>query len=194
MKAQQEQAAKTSAKKDKGKEKKGKTAVVAIAEPGSPSGSTRRSGRSSKQLAVAASDPKKRKAAAAKLAETTAMTSPSKQLRGGKKKRKVRMDSADFDETMAEDAIVTKMADEDGDVDTSVRHLPDGTEVSKRQPKLFVGGALRDYQLDGMDWLTALYDNGANPAFFRHHLTSAVVFPTLFVTLFLLQARTCMAL
>ena len=31
--------------------------------------------------------------------------------------------------------------------------ITDGKLVSHRQPKLVTGGALRDYQLDGLDWL-----------------------------------------
>ena len=31
--------------------------------------------------------------------------------------------------------------------------ITDGQLVSHRQPKLVTGGALRDYQLDGLDWL-----------------------------------------
>lgn len=82
------------------------------------------------------------------------------------------MDSADFD--MEVEALDADVDVEDDDSD--VRKLPDGTEVSKRQPKYFVGGALRDYQLDGMEWLTALYDNGLC-SFIR------VVFTVLILTL-----------
>ena len=31
--------------------------------------------------------------------------------------------------------------------------VSDGQLVSHRQPKLVTGGVLRDYQLDGLDWL-----------------------------------------
>nr|XP_018902642.1 PREDICTED: lymphocyte-specific helicase-like [Bemisia tabaci]XP_018902643.1 PREDICTED: lymphocyte-specific helicase-like [Bemisia tabaci]XP_018902644.1 PREDICTED: lymphocyte-specific helicase-like [Bemisia tabaci]XP_018902645.1 PREDICTED: lymphocyte-specific helicase-like [Bemisia tabaci] len=37
-----------------------------------------------------------------------------------------------------------------------------GFTASVRQPKLFDGGSLRDYQLDGLDWLKALFENGVN--------------------------------
>ncbi|PNF37180.1 hypothetical protein B7P43_G00458, partial [Cryptotermes secundus] len=37
-----------------------------------------------------------------------------------------------------------------------------GFVVSERQPLLFEGGALRPYQLDGLDWLKLLYENGVN--------------------------------
>ena len=32
----------------------------------------------------------------------------------------------------------------------------EGVEVSSRQPRLFTGGIMRDYQLDGMEWLKVL--------------------------------------
>jgi len=35
-------------------------------------------------------------------------------------------------------------------------------ETSERQPKLVTGGALRDYQLGGVEWLVSLYENGLN--------------------------------
>lgn len=37
-----------------------------------------------------------------------------------------------------------------------------GLEVSVRQPKLLEGAVMRDYQLDGLEWLVALDLNGAN--------------------------------
>ncbi|XP_067010146.2 lymphoid-specific helicase isoform X1 [Anabrus simplex] len=37
-----------------------------------------------------------------------------------------------------------------------------GHVVSVRQPLLFEGGVLRDYQLDALDWLKCLYENGMN--------------------------------
>ncbi|KAI8499617.1 hypothetical protein Bbelb_226680 [Branchiostoma belcheri] len=38
----------------------------------------------------------------------------------------------------------------------------DGKPVSDRQPELFSGGVLREYQLQGMDWMKVLYENGVN--------------------------------
>lgn len=37
-----------------------------------------------------------------------------------------------------------------------------GFIVSHRQPKLLIGGVMRNYQLDGLDWLIALYKNAVN--------------------------------
>lgn len=37
-----------------------------------------------------------------------------------------------------------------------------GLVVSKRQPKLLTGGVMRGYQLDGLEWMVALYKNAVN--------------------------------
>jgi hypothetical protein len=47
---------------------------------------------------------------------------------------------------------------ENGDLDQveqmeAMRETPYGVMVSERQPVLLEGGALRSYQLDGLDWL-----------------------------------------
>lgn len=53
--------------------------------------------------------------------------------------------------------------------DASVKFDPEthyrndnGLVVSKRQPKLLTGGVMRNYQLDGLEWLVALYKNAVN--------------------------------
>ncbi|KAI7829887.1 SNF2 family N-terminal domain-containing protein, partial [Kickxella alabastrina] len=38
----------------------------------------------------------------------------------------------------------------------------DGQRVSPRQPQLITGGIMREYQLEGMEWLASLYENGLN--------------------------------
>ncbi|XP_071945077.1 lymphocyte-specific helicase-like isoform X2 [Antedon mediterranea] len=45
--------------------------------------------------------------------------------------------------------------------DTFKRRI-NGQKVSDRQPKLFTGGVMRTYQLDGLEWLKILYENGVN--------------------------------
>ncbi|KAJ2855519.1 putative ATPase [Coemansia erecta] len=37
-----------------------------------------------------------------------------------------------------------------------------GEKVSHRQPRLITGGVMREYQLEGMEWLASLYENGLN--------------------------------
>ncbi|XP_065672954.1 lymphoid-specific helicase isoform X3 [Hydra vulgaris] len=46
-------------------------------------------------------------------------------------------------------------------VDTFCRKI-NGQKVSDRQPKLLTGGVMREYQLDGMEWLQGLFENGIN--------------------------------
>ena len=46
------------------------------------------------------------------------------------------------------------------------KHVPNPSDivdgVSIRQPKLITGGVLREYQLQGVEWLISLYENGLN--------------------------------
>jgi SNF2 family DNA or RNA helicase len=37
-----------------------------------------------------------------------------------------------------------------------------GTKLDPRQPRLMTGGVMRGYQVDGMQWLISLYENGLN--------------------------------
>lgn len=37
-----------------------------------------------------------------------------------------------------------------------------GFIVSRRQPQILIGGIMRDYQLDGLEWMVSLYKNGVN--------------------------------
>eukprot|EP00048_Salpingoeca_helianthica_P011740 m.169531 g.169531 ORF g.169531 m.169531 type:complete len:792 (-) comp15271_c0_seq32:998-3373(-) len=46
--------------------------------------------------------------------------------------------------------------------DTYSRKLADGRAISDRQPALIVGAVLREYQLVGVEWLKALFENGLN--------------------------------
>jgi hypothetical protein len=46
--------------------------------------------------------------------------------------------------------------EQQGQMDAT-RETAYGFMVSERQPLLFEGGALRPYQLDGLDWLKVLY-------------------------------------
>eukprot|EP00040_Diaphanoeca_grandis_P023261 m.126208 g.126208 ORF g.126208 m.126208 type:complete len:828 (+) comp29187_c0_seq1:151-2634(+) len=137
------------------KKKNGKSPAKAAATP-----TTRRSGRG-----------KVRKSAAA--AATTSEEAPN-----GTRKRKAtqttstktsksKLTGEDFvvDETMDADTTDTTTNNNDADDnndDSDFRTLKDGTKVSLRQPKLFSGGVLKPYQLDGMDWMVALYENGLN--------------------------------
>ena len=47
-------------------------------------------------------------------------------------------------------------------VDEPVVRELNGEKISKRQPKLVTGGVMRDYQLDGIEWMRSLFENGIN--------------------------------
>ncbi|KAJ2081162.1 putative ATPase [Coemansia sp. RSA 988] len=47
------------------------------------------------------------------------------------------------------------------EVPEDVREI-DGERVSRRQPREVTGGVMRDYQLEGMEWMASLYENGLN--------------------------------
>ncbi|KAJ2685869.1 putative ATPase [Coemansia spiralis] len=58
---------------------------------------------------------------------------------------------------------LTVSAGDDRKEEASVEPLAiDGEQVSARQPRLITGGIMRDYQLEGMEWLASLYENGLN--------------------------------
>lgn len=44
----------------------------------------------------------------------------------------------------------------------SMLSAPSADNASHKQPRLLTGGTLKDYQLDGMEWLITLFENGLN--------------------------------
>jgi ATP-dependent DNA helicase len=59
-----------------------------------------------------------------------------------------------------DDTSASQEEEEEEDAD-EIRMI-DNKEVSSRQPLLFTGGVMRGYQLDGMEWLKVLFENGVN--------------------------------
>ncbi|EGZ24329.1 hypothetical protein PHYSODRAFT_325453 [Phytophthora sojae] len=55
---------------------------------------------------------------------------------------------------------VDKLREVQGDTSLDTRQQP--KKVAFKQPKLMVGGTLRDYQLEGIRWLCNLFENGLN--------------------------------
>ncbi|KAJ1960290.1 putative ATPase, partial [Dipsacomyces acuminosporus] len=77
----------------------------------------------------------------------------------GKSKRRKNTKSAATNESDNDNAA----ADEEGDGEEEDEEwIIDGERVSPRQPKLITGGVMREYQLEGMEWLASLYENGLN--------------------------------
>ncbi|KAJ2419641.1 putative ATPase, partial [Coemansia sp. RSA 2531] len=65
----------------------------------------------------------------------------------------------------ARNKLTVAAGDEPKDDEDSATVEPliiDGERVSVRQPRLITGGIMRDYQLEGMEWLASLYENGLN--------------------------------
>ncbi|KAJ2749392.1 putative ATPase, partial [Coemansia pectinata] len=65
----------------------------------------------------------------------------------------------------ARNRLTVAAGDEPRDDEDSATVEPliiDGERASARQPRLITGGIMRDYQLEGMEWLASLYENGLN--------------------------------
>lgn len=82
---------------------------------------------------------------------------PTKVLQNATNKRKSSKSSAPPAKKMKLDSD----AGEKFDTNTHYRN-DSGLVVSKRQPRLLTGGVMRNYQLDGLEWLVTLYKNAVN--------------------------------
>jgi len=84
----------------------------------------------------------------------------------GRKKTKTAKDQQLLDDKALLDA--RKKEKEKGDTQENfsvvygTKVTPMGIEVSERQPFLLEGACMRDYQLEGFEWLKLLYLNGVN--------------------------------
>eukprot|EP00794_Sanderia_malayensis_P013930 gene13930-15382_t len=84
----------------------------------------------------------------------------------GSKKRKVQSNQDDSEQVVPEieeDEVEESSQDvHGGESNENIGRIINGDVVSERQPSLITGGVLRSYQLDGMEWLRGLYENGIN--------------------------------
>ncbi|XP_078670176.1 lymphocyte-specific helicase-like isoform X2 [Branchiostoma floridae x Branchiostoma belcheri] len=81
-----------------------------------------------------------------------------------KKKQKIEGEEQVVPEVAEETTVprsIVQIMEKEKPTDTFHRVI-DGKPVSDRQPELFSGGVLREYQLQGMDWMKVLYENGVN--------------------------------
>ncbi|KAJ2778372.1 putative ATPase [Coemansia interrupta] len=62
----------------------------------------------------------------------------------------------------AEDEPATQEQGDQADQADQQPWIIDGVAVSPRQPRLVTGGVMREYQLEGMEWMASLYENGLN--------------------------------
>ncbi|XP_006811814.1 lymphocyte-specific helicase [Saccoglossus kowalevskii] len=80
------------------------------------------------------------------------------------KRRKLGTDSTDGPqcEPVVSENIQSEVVKADEiEKDTFSRTI-NGEKVSDKQPEMFTGGVLRDYQIAGMEWLKVLFENGVN--------------------------------
>ncbi|KAJ2132574.1 putative ATPase [Coemansia sp. RSA 1807] len=73
------------------------------------------------------------------------------------KKEKRKTKKQRIAESEAKDADSEAAKDEDDE-----ERIINGQRVSARQPRAISGGIMKDYQLEGMEWLASLYENGLN--------------------------------
>ncbi|KAJ2503296.1 putative ATPase [Coemansia sp. RSA 1972] len=87
-----------------------------------------------------------------KRAEKRQVKRPAPEAKKGKRKTKKQR----IADSEAKDADESEAKDEDEE------RIINGQRVSARQPRAISGGIMKDYQLEGMEWLASLYENGLN--------------------------------
>ncbi|KAJ2785852.1 putative ATPase [Coemansia javaensis] len=82
---------------------------------------------------------------------------------GAKKRKKPRgADAAAGDSAAGAKDLAADGDDDDDNEDSDGERTIGGERVSPRQPRTVTGGVMREYQLEGMEWLASLYENGLN--------------------------------
>lgn len=85
---------------------------------------------------------------------------PAKGAKGGKISDYMKKD--DVKAKAGETSISEALAEETKDADVKPGDIGMQDLRSAKQPDLVSGGLMRNYQLEGLDWLTSLYENGLN--------------------------------
>ncbi|KAJ2521669.1 putative ATPase [Coemansia sp. RSA 1939] len=85
------------------------------------------------------------------------LESKREEKRGGPRRKRAKLEIADGSKE-SEEGDNDENDDDDGDAERVI----DGERVSHRQPRSITGGVMREYQLEGMEWLASLYENGLN--------------------------------
>lgn len=105
-------------------------------------------------------------AATEKTAEETKKDIPrrGKQTKSAKNDNKISnyMKKEDVQARAGETSISEALAEETKDADVKPGDIGMQDLRSAKQPELVSGGLMRTYQLEGLDWLTSLYENGLN--------------------------------
>ncbi len=128
-----------------------------------PAEKTRSSARTGAANAAGSAASKATSSAAAKKKETAAAGS-SKSKKRGEQSLKV-SEYLDEDDLAAAEAAADAAADEtsgQGPKDGKLGASAESNGVHRTQPALVTGARMRDYQLDGTEWLISLYENGLN--------------------------------
>lgn len=84
----------------------------------------------------------------------------AKSAKGGKISDYMKRD--DVKAKAGETSISEALAEETKDADVKPGDIGMQDLRSAKQPELVSGGLMRNYQLEGLDWLTSLYENGLN--------------------------------
>ncbi|KAK4631919.1 Lymphoid-specific helicase [Fulvia fulva] len=85
---------------------------------------------------------------------------PAKNTKGGKIADYMKKE--DVQAKAGQTSISEALAEETKDTDVKPSEIGFQELRSAKQPELVTGGLMRNYQLEGLDWLTSLYENGLN--------------------------------
>ncbi|KAK2155795.1 hypothetical protein LSH36_231g03027 [Paralvinella palmiformis] len=77
------------------------------------------------------------------------------------KRRKIAADKTQADDVNLEETVENEQTEECVQFIDGAR-MYKGEPVHRQQPHLLVGGVLRNYQIEGFNWLKSLYENGVN--------------------------------
>ncbi|KAJ2652012.1 putative ATPase, partial [Coemansia sp. RSA 1285] len=137
-------------------------ALAQYEEPNSNSSSTTSSSNAANSISSEAAARQQRleflleKSAAYASFVARRLESKREEKRGGPRRKRARLEIADGSKESEEGHNGEN--DDDGDAERVI----DGERVSHRQPRSITGGVMREYQLEGMEWLASLYENGLN--------------------------------
>ncbi|KAJ2843140.1 putative ATPase, partial [Coemansia brasiliensis] len=87
-------------------------------------------------------------------------TTSSKRGRNTATRRSTKKQRVEKDAKCSETDSAAQNGNDEGD-DEAPRVI-NGETVSPRQPRTISGGIMKEYQLEGMEWLASLYENGLN--------------------------------
>lgn len=142
------------------------------AETAKDTKSKKRAEKREQQAEQAAQDSQKRATRAAAATQGAEEASPKKTLpRRGKLVKESSMKNGKISDFMKKEDVQAKagktsiteaLAEETKEAEVKPSEIGFQDLRSAKQPDLVTGGYMRTYQLEGLDWLTSLYENGLN--------------------------------